>query len=53
MCIKMMYNIITFKNIFQYQTEISTMQKLQLLLHQPNTLKSEILRIGKFEEKVH
>ena len=33
--------------------QISTTQKLQLLLHQPNTLNSEILRIGKFKEKVH
>ena len=41
MCIKMMYNITTlFKIVFQYQGQISTVQKPQLLLHQPNTITS-------------
>ena len=38
MCIKMMYNITTFKNVFQYQREKFNNAKLQLLLHQPNRL---------------
>ena len=34
----MMYNITTlFKNVFQYQKQITIMQKLQLF-HQPNTI---------------
>ena len=36
MHIKMMYNISTFKNVFQYQTAKFNNAKLQLLLHQPN-----------------
>ena len=35
----MMYNIITFKNVFQYQTAKSNNAKLQLLLYQPNKQK--------------
>ena len=35
MCIKMMYNIITFKNVFQYQTNFKNI-KPKLILHQPN-----------------
>ena len=38
MCIKMMYNITTFKNVFQYQRAKFNNAKLQLLLHQPNRL---------------
>jgi len=34
----MMYNIITFKNVFQYQMAKFNNAKLQLLLHQPNTI---------------
>ena len=37
MCIKMVYNITTFKNIFQYQMAEFYSAKPQLLLHQPNT----------------
>ena len=33
---KMMYNITTFKNVFQYQMTKFNKGKLQLLLHQPN-----------------
>ena len=36
MCIKMVYNITTFKNVFQYQMVRFSSAKLQLLLHQPN-----------------
>ena len=36
MCIKIMYNIITFKNVFQYQMA-NFNAKPQLLLHQLNT----------------
>ena len=46
MCVKMMYNMTTFiKNVFQKKKKrmyskikwhISTIQKLQLRLHQPN-----------------
>ena len=36
MHIKMMYNISTFKNVFQYQTAKFNNAKRQLLLHQPN-----------------
>ena len=32
----MMYNITTFKNVFQYQRAKFNNVKLQLLLHQPN-----------------
>ena len=35
MCIKMMYNITTFKNYFNIKWQSSTMQKPQLLLYQP------------------
>ena len=37
MHIKMMYNITTLKNIFQYQTAKFNNVKTQLLLHQPNS----------------
>ena len=37
MCIKMMYNIITFTNVLQYQMVKFNCAKLQLLLYQPNT----------------
>ena len=36
MCIKMMYNITTFKNVFHYQIAKFSNAKLQLLLYQPN-----------------
>ena len=37
MHIRMVYSIATFiENVFQYQMDISAMQKPQLLLHQPN-----------------
>ena len=38
MCIKMMYNTNTFKNVFQYQTANFNNAKLQLLLYQPNII---------------
>ena len=38
MCIKMMYNITTFKNVFKHQTTKFNNAKLQLLLHQLNVL---------------
>ena len=38
MCIKMMYNITTFKNVFKYQMTKFNNAKLQLLLHQLNVL---------------
>ena len=38
MCIKMMYNITTFKNVFQYQMAEFISVKPQLLLHQPNRM---------------
>ena len=36
MCIKMIYNITTFKNVLQYQMVNFSSAKLQLLVHQPN-----------------
>ena len=36
MHIKIMYNIITFKNVFQYETAKFNNVKSQLLLNQPN-----------------
>ena len=36
MCIKMMYNITTFKNVFQYQMAKFNNANLYLLLHQSN-----------------
>ena len=36
MHIKMVYNITTFKNVFQYQMAKLSNAKLQLLFHQPN-----------------
>ena len=36
MCIKMMYNIITFKNVFQYQIANFKNGKPKLILHQPS-----------------
>ena len=39
MYIKMIYNITTFKNVFQYQMVNFSSAKLQLLLHQPNKTK--------------
>ena len=36
MCFKMMYNIITFKNVFQYQMANFNSVKLQFLLYQRN-----------------
>ena len=41
MHIKMMYNIATFKNVFQYQIAKFNNVKPQLLLHQPYTLLSD------------
>ena len=38
MCIKMMYNITTFKNVFKYQMTKFNNAKLQLLLRQLNVL---------------
>ena len=38
MCIKLMYNITTFKNVLQYQTVKFNNAKLYLLLHQPNSI---------------
>ena len=40
MCIKMVYNITTFKNVLQSQTVKFSNAKLQLLSHQPNRLHS-------------
>lgn len=37
MCIKMIYNITIFKNVFQYQTAKFNNTKVQLVLHQPNS----------------
>ena len=37
-----MYNITTFKNVFQYQTAKFNNAKLQLPLHQPNKMKTLI-----------
>ena len=37
MCIKMMYSIITFKNVFQYQMAEFNNAKPQLPLYQSNT----------------
>ena len=43
-----MCNITTlFKNVFQYQRQISTMQKPQLLLHQANTRFSSVAQFQK------
>ena len=36
MCMKMMYNITTFKKVFQCQRTKFSSAKPQLLLHQPN-----------------
>ena len=38
MCIKMIYNITIFKNVFQYQTAKFNSAKPQLLLYQPNMM---------------
>ena len=35
MCIKMMYNIITFQNVAQYRTANFNKHKPRLILHQP------------------
>ena len=40
MCIKMMYNITTFNNVFQYQMAEFNSVKPQLLLHQPNRMEN-------------
>ena len=40
MCIKMMYNITTFENVFQCQRVKFNNAKPQLLSHQPNRLHS-------------
>jgi len=37
MCIKMMYNIATFKNVFEYRIARFKNAKPQLRLHQPNS----------------
>ena len=37
-----MYNIITFKNVFQYQTAKFNNAKLQLLLHHANTVERSL-----------
>ena len=36
MCIKVSYDITTFKNVFQYQMANFNIAKLQLLFHQRN-----------------
>ena len=36
MCMKTMYNITTFKNVFQYRRAKFSSAKPQLLLYQPN-----------------
>ena len=41
MCIKMIYNVTTFKNAFQYQTAKFNNAKPQLLLHQTNKISLE------------
>ena len=41
MHIKVMYNITTFKNIFQYQAGKFNNVKSQLLSYQPNSMSSE------------
>ena len=41
MCIKMIYNVTTFKNAFQYQTAKFNNAKPQLLLHQTNKISHE------------
>ena len=46
MHIKMMYNITTFKNVFQYQTTNFNNSKPQLLLNQPNSLTLLYFREG-------
>ena len=38
MCTKLMYNIIKFKNIFQYQIAKFNNAKVQLLLHKFNRI---------------
>ena len=45
----MVYNITTFKNIFQYQTAKFNNAKPQLLLHQPTSLHNNIT--GYLEQK--
>ena len=42
MCIKMIYNITTFKNVFQYQMAKFKNEKLKLLLHQANIYDHEV-----------
>ena len=42
MCIKMIHNITTFKNVFQYQMAKFKNAKLKLLLHQPNIYNHEV-----------
>jgi len=44
MCIKMMYNIVTFKNVHQIAKFNNA--KLQLLLHQPNMYKNILKNTG-------
>ena len=41
MCIKMIYNVTTFKNAFQNQTAKFNNAKPQLLLHQTNKISHE------------
>ena len=36
MCIRMIYNVTTFKNVFQYQMAYFNNAKLKLLFHQSN-----------------
>ena len=42
MCIKIIYNITTFKNVFQYQMAKFKNAKLKLLLHQANIYNHEV-----------
>ena len=51
MCFKMMYNIITFKNVFQYQMANFNSVKLQFLLYQRNMWGSLYSKINEMESK--
>jgi len=57
MCIKMIYNITTFKNAFQYQTAKFNNAKPQLLLHQTNKISHEFeetqIHVGAWHPTVH
>ena len=51
MCIKIIYNIATFKNVSNIKQQISTMQKPQLLLHQLDSITTETWSVGLYSEK--